>query len=139
MHLARNKERCLQMVAAWNRADPQGVIAHWAPEVVHYDEDGQPYESADMVKLMEGGMAAFPDLRLEVKSILAEGDLVSLRITCTGTHQGTFAGIEATGRKLTWHYVEELRFNEQGMVIEHWDVMNWMPLLRELDLVSAEL
>lgn len=127
-----NKKRCLQMVAAWNRGDVDGVIAHWAAEVVHYDEDGKPYDVDRLVETMRGSLRSFPDLRLEVRSILAEGDRVMLRLTANATHQGEFAGVPPTGRPVTWHYLEELRFDDQGRVVEHWDVFNFDPLFREL-------
>lgn len=127
-----NKERCLQMVAAWNRSDVDGVIAHWAPNVVHYDEDGKPHNVNRLVQTMRDSLVSFPDLRLEVRSIIAEGDRVMLRLTATATHQGEFAGVQPTGRPVTWHYLEELRFDDQGRVVEHWDVFNFAPLFHEL-------
>jgi hypothetical protein len=44
---------------------------------------------------------AFPDMRVEVHEVIAEGELVAARVTDTGTHQGEFVGIAATGRKIT--------------------------------------
>ncbi|MCG8918349.1 ester cyclase [Actinokineospora sp. PR83] len=133
--LAENKERCLAMVAAWNRWELGGIIEHWAPDVVHYSED-EPVDTDEMISRMEGGLAAFPDLRLDVRSILAEGDRVALRITITGTHTGDYGGIAATGRPVTWHIVEELRFVD-GRVVEHWDVMNHLPMLSAIGAVAA--
>ncbi|ADU09915.1 ester cyclase [Micromonospora aurantiaca] len=127
-----NKNRCLQMVAAWNRADVSGVTEHWAPDVTHYNLDGEPHDTELVLTAMRGSLVSFSDLRLEVRSILAEGDRVMLRLTATATHSGEFAGIPATGRKVTWHYLEELRFNEEGKVVEHWDIFDFAPLFREL-------
>lgn len=132
-----NKDRCLQMVAAWNRWELQGIIDHWAPDVVHYSED-EPVDSAEMIQRMEAGLAGFPDLHLDVKSIIGEGDRVVLRITVTATHQAPFLGIPATHKKVTWHIVEELRFVD-GKVAEHWDVLNHLPMLKELGKVPADV
>src|SRR4029453_18836386 len=41
------------------------------------------------------------DLHAEVHEVIAEGELVAARVTYTGTHQGEFLGIPATGRKTT--------------------------------------
>ena len=135
-YLEENKRRCLNMVAAWNRWELGGIIKYWAPDIVHYSED-KVVSSEDMVTLMEGGLRAFPDLQLEVKSILAEGDRVSLRITVTATHKGEFLGVEPTYQPVSWHLVEELRFVD-GRVVEHWDVINTRPLLTQLGKLSDQ-
>jgi C-1 hydroxylase len=135
--LAENKDRCLQMVAAWNRWELDGIIKHWAPDVVHYSED-ESVDTDEMISRMETGLRAFPDLHLDVRSILAEGDRVSLRITITATHRGEYLGIAPTNRTVTWHIVEELRFVD-GRVVEHWDVMNYLPVLKALGKIQAEV
>lgn len=135
--LEENKERCLAMVAAWNRWELGGIIEYWAPDVVHYSED-QVVDTDEMISRMEGGLAAFPDLHLEVKSIMAEEDRVALRITITATHAGQFFDLAPTGKKVTWHIVEELRFVD-GKVVEHWDVMNYLPMLKGLGRVPQDV
>jgi predicted ester cyclase len=52
---------------------------------------------------------AFPDLHAEVHDVIAEGELVAARVTYTGTHQGEFVGIPATGRKTTTSGVARTR------------------------------
>ncbi|MEV7503818.1 ester cyclase [Streptomyces sp. NPDC093018] len=134
----RNKELALSMVASWNRWELQGIIKHWAPDIQHFSED-RPVSSQAMVRAMEGGLAAFPDLHLDVRSIVAEGDRVCLRITVTAGHGGEFLGKAPSGTKVTWYMLEELRFNDAGQVIEHYDVFNYLPMLKKLGLVGADV
>ncbi|MFJ9559418.1 ester cyclase [Streptomyces fuscichromogenes] len=134
----RNKELALSMVASWNRWELQGIIKHWAPDIQHFSED-RPVSSKAMVRAMEGGLAAFPDLHLDVRSIVAEGDRVCLRITVTASHQGEFLGKAPTGTEVTWYMLEELRFNDAGQVIEHYDVFNHLPMLKKLGLAPADV
>lgn len=42
--------------------------------------------------------AAFPDLRLEIQTILAEADRAAVRLRMTGTHNGPLMGIPASGK-----------------------------------------
>jgi hypothetical protein len=62
---------------------------------------------------------AFPDLHAEVHDVIADGDLVAARVTYTGTHQGEFVGIPATGRKTTTNGVHFFRMQD-GRQVEHW-------------------
>ncbi|MCZ9339009.1 ester cyclase, partial [Streptomyces sp. TRM76130] len=81
----------------------------------------------------------FPDLHLYVKSIVAEADRVCLRITVTASHGGEFLGKAPSGTKVTWYMLEELRFNDAGQVIEHYDVFNYLPMLKKLGLAPADV
>lgn len=45
---------------------------------------------------------AFPDLRVALDRVVDGGDWVAIHWTATGTHQGDFAGVPATGRKAVW-------------------------------------
>ncbi|MEV7559746.1 ester cyclase [Streptomyces sp. NPDC048331] len=134
----RNKEIALSCAAAWNRWELDGILQHWAPDIRHFSED-RPVDTQLMIGAMRGGLAAFPDLHLDVKSIVAEGDRVILRITVTATHLGEFFGKAPTGKKVSWYMLEELRFDEAGRIIEHYDVFNYLPMLKELEFVPADV
>ena len=45
--------------------------------------------------------AAFPDLRMEPQDVLVSGDKVVARVRATGTHQGEFMGMPASGKSST--------------------------------------
>lgn len=137
MTSADNKKCCLEMIDAWNRGELDGVTAHWAPDIVHHSEE-RIVPDAEMVHRMESGLTAFPDVRLDVKSVIAEGDRVSMRISVTATHTGPFMDLAPTGREVTWHTAEEFRFAD-GKVVEHWDVINYMPMLRALNMVGSDV
>lgn len=46
--------------------------------------------------------AAFPDYRLTIEEIVAEGDAVALRATVRATHRGEFEGVAPTNKPVTW-------------------------------------
>ncbi len=53
--------------------------------------------------------AAFPDWRVSVEDMIAEGDKVVTRYTEQGTQHGDFMGIPATGRTVTMTGIEIMR------------------------------
>ncbi len=78
---------------------------------------------------------AFPDLRINVQFTLADEDgLVAGRMTLTGTHLGTFAGIPATGKSATW---TESHFGRivDGKVTEHWADIDLFGMLAQLGVI----
>src|SRR4051794_18240136 len=44
----------------------------------------------------------FPDLHVQLESIIAEGDLVAYHSIWSGTYLGTFRGIPPTGKRVQW-------------------------------------
>jgi predicted ester cyclase len=42
---------------------------------------------------------SFPDFRMDVVNVIAEVDKVAGHFKCSGTHEGTWRGIPATGRR----------------------------------------
>jgi predicted ester cyclase len=42
---------------------------------------------------------AFPDFRMEIVDLIAEGDTVVAHFKCSGTHEGEWLGVRPTGRR----------------------------------------
>ena len=80
--------------------------------------------------------AAFPDGRLTIDQMIAEGDTVATRLTFHGTHTGEFQGIAPTGKKVTIPALDMARF-ENGKIVEHWGGPNQMSLLQQLGVIPA--
>ena len=51
---------------------------------------------------MSRHLMGFPDLRVTIDDILAEGSKVGVWYTAEGTHRGEFEGIPATGKRVKW-------------------------------------
>lgn len=81
-------------------------------------------------------LSALPDIEVTVEDVIAEGDKVVLRNTVTGTHQGEYHGMAATGRTITYDEIFILRFRE-GKVVEAWAVVDLYSQLRQLGALPA--
>lgn len=51
-------------------------------------------------------LQAFPDMHVQIQSMVAEGDQVVVHWTATGTHTGEFLGTRATGRTVPMSSVD---------------------------------
>jgi len=133
----RNKEIVGKLIEAWNRSDLPGLMAYWAPDMVHYGRDGV-LDAQTVASEMARFMAAFREIRMEVHSLVAEGDLVATRFTVHAKHTGPYLGIPPTGRWVHCALMGQLRIVD-GKVTEHWGVADGLHLLQQLGLLPDEM
>ncbi len=83
----------------WNKGDLAAVDRYFAPDYVdHSPLPGQAPGSEGYKQAVVAMREAFPDLRLTLEDILAQGDKVAFRYTMGGTHRGDFMGMPPTGK-----------------------------------------
>lgn len=80
---------------------------------------------------------AFPDLCGLVDRQVADGDTLIQRITVTGTHEGPFLSLPATGRQATFVVLAVSRVGPDGKFAEMWALADQPALLRQLRVRSA--
>ena len=81
-------------------------------------------------------LRAFPDLHVAVEDVIAEGDKVVVRNTVTGTHQGEYRGVPATGKSVTYNEIFVVRFAGRR-IAEIWGVVDVLSQLKQLGLIPA--
>lgn len=59
----------------------------------------------------------FSDVQWKLEQMVAQDDVVAVRWTLTGTHDGPFLGIPATGRKISCLVMNFYTFNSAGQII----------------------
>ncbi len=82
-------------------------------------------------------ISAFPDLRLAVEDVVADGAKVVARVRYTGTQQGEFQGMPATGKAVDIQLIDIFAFADDGRVREHWGVLDLMTMMQQLGVVPA--
>ena len=95
----------------------------------HYDSDRKGIKKA-----FTDYFTAFPDMRVKVNFMIAEGDLVTAQITTTGTNSGPIYGQKGTKKKFEINGVDIIRF-KNGKVEEHWGYAEEGKLLTQLGLI----
>jgi steroid delta-isomerase-like uncharacterized protein len=133
--LARRDET----IAAWNRGDLDGALAHFADDVIVRDiVQRMPLLGREAVRAaIEAYMAAFPDLHVEITSSTAQVPRVANEWTLTGTHLADYMGIAATGRWTKTYGATVTTFDDDGMVIEASMYWNALEMLRQLGVAGT--
>jgi steroid delta-isomerase-like uncharacterized protein len=80
--------------------------------------------------------AAFPDMHWTVEEQLSDGDRVLTRFVWTGTHRGSFLGVEATGRPVSvWGMVIDRLVD--GRIKDTRILMDTLGLMAQLGAIPA--
>jgi steroid delta-isomerase-like uncharacterized protein len=119
-----------------NAGDVDGFSALLAGDLIEHEEiEGQPQTKEGVIQFFTMMLAAFPDMRMNVEDIIESGDTAWARIRITGTNQGEFMGMPATGKSVDFQAVDIVRFNAEGTAAEHWGVTDTMTLMQQLGVV----
>ena len=132
------RARAAESIAAWNRGDPEGVVEHIVEDVLWRDVAlPMPVHGREALKtVLRGYMSAFPDLRVEVTSVMLDGARVAQEWTATGTHRGELMGVAPTGRASQVYGATVIVFDEDARMIE--GAMYWNPLAMLSQLGAAQ-
>ena len=108
-----------------------------APDITDHDPAPGQAPGLEGVKQWFSSMhTAFPDFRMNVEDMIAEGDKVVARVRLSGTHQGEFMGIDATGNRVTITGIDILRVNADGKIVEHWGNFDDLGMMQQLGVME---
>ena len=116
---ARRESVVREHCDAENRHDIKGVVATFAQP--HYDVAplGVPIDGAAAVEGLLGALfTALPDFHAEVTRLHHAADAVIAEVILTGTHQGDWLGIPASGRPVSVRCVSIFDFDGDQLVNE---------------------
>jgi predicted ester cyclase len=80
--------------------------------------------------------SAFPDMQVEVKKLVADGDSVAFAYTLTGTHQGDFNGHKPTGKAIKVRGMQIGRFVD-GKMVERWGASDELGILKQIGAIEG--
>jgi steroid delta-isomerase-like uncharacterized protein len=108
-------------------------------EEIHTKDFAKHYNNSLAANLTEemrdakGQYDSSSDLTFKENWMIAEGDKVAVCFTARGTHDGTFLGIPATGKRYELSAMTVWRFVD-GKIAEEWLFSNDLDLYRQLGL-----
>jgi len=97
-----------------NAHDLEGVLATFGDKA-HYDDEpwNEHHKGRDGVRTFyQQLMSALPDLQIEVQQQYATEDAVIVEVIISGTHQGAWRGLPATGRHIEFPLCGIYTFDE---------------------------
>ena len=100
---------------------------------VSHQPDGTTLQRGpeDVKRFQTAQREAFPDMRVTIEDLIAEGDKVVTRVTVRGTHQGAFRGMAPTGNEVEIHGIAIFRFSPEGKVVETWESFDELGVMRQ--------
>jgi predicted ester cyclase len=111
-----------------NARDLAGLDACFAPQIV---ANGQSLRGTEYSQTLTLLFTAFPDVRITIDEVIAEGDTVAGRGSFRGTHRGELLGIALTGKEVAfsatgmWHL-------RDGKITDLWFNRDMLSLLGQL-------
>jgi len=136
MDHAATMERAYELI---NAGDIDGFGALLADDFVEHEESPGLAPTRDgVMDFFRMYVAAFPDLRMTPEDVLASGDKVVVRVRATGTHEGEFMGVPATGKTIDVQAIDIVRFGDDGLAHEHWGVFDAMTMMQQLGVVPSD-
>jgi len=108
----------------------------WEDVVEQVPLPGQGPGLEGLKDILRGMRAAFPDLNFSIEEQISEADKVASRFEWTGTHNGEFLGVPATGRQIrVWGIVID-RF-EEGRIKDTRIIMDTLELMVQLGVLPS--
>lgn len=130
-----------QVAARWYQAfdkrEPalidQIIDARWvdipAPE-------GTPPGPEGLKKVYAMLTSTFPDLRIEIKDVIEQGDKVVVRSEISGTQKTAFLGMPTKHRQLRIQAID-IQEVQSGKIVRTWHSEDWMTGLHQLGVLGS--
>jgi predicted ester cyclase len=131
-----NIEALEQAALRFKARDLEGHLKLYSNAVLHHGFSRRIRPGvAGLKDHYNGLLAGFPDMRIEIDDIIADGEKVVHRFMFFGTHKGEFLGIAATGKLVRAPGVQ-IHLFQSGHAIEVWQILDTFAFLSEIDAVS---
>jgi predicted ester cyclase len=97
---------------------------------------GPDMHGADGFKVFHATfLEAFPNLRVKIDDMIAEGDQVAYRLTADVVHGGGSLGFAATNRSARFTGMGIARIQD-GKIVEGWNLLDQLGMLTQLGVVT---
>ena len=123
----------------WNRGNETAIDELMAPDGIAHGlgGDGKPLRGPENFKpFWRRFRGAFPDIRIQVEDVIAEGDKTAVRFSFRGTHQGDHLGMAPTNKNILATAMSFIRWRD-GKIVEGWNEFDEAGMMRQLGAPPA--
>jgi predicted ester cyclase len=130
-----NIEALEQAASRFKLRDLEGHLKLYSNTVIHHGFSSRIRPGvAGLRDHYNDLLKGFPDMRIEVDDVIAEGEKVAHRFMFFGTHKGEFLGLAPTG-KLVRAAGVHIHLFQGGRAIEVWQILDTFAFLSEIGAV----
>jgi steroid delta-isomerase-like uncharacterized protein len=123
----------------WNQRRTATITELFAPNGISHGvaEDGSDLVGPGaFLPFYERFLNAFPDMKLKIEDVIAQGDKVLVRWSATMRHTGDGLGFAATNKPVALGGMSLARI-ANGQLVEAWDQWDKLAMLQQIGAVPA--
>lgn len=118
----------------FNKHDISHLSTYYADKCQYHDAMVNTNGLPEMRKSLETYFAAFSSMKVVINGQIAEGDLVTTRMTCSAKDTGGFLGRPATDKKFEFQAAQVDRVLG-GKITETWFYGDFLGMLQQLGTI----
>ena len=136
---AANEAIIRSQIAMMNRGDWAGALSFYAADSKNF---GRPAPLTLMSRLFGDLFTTFPDFKMAIADVVAQGDWVIVRGRASGTHQGVakiplfgglLVGVAPTNKHFEADVMHWYKMSE-GKIVDHYDTRDDLAMMQQLGL-----
>lgn len=134
--IERNKTLMKKFETMINTADKELANELVSAEAPFYTPASREplYGGEGYLSVVHWMRTGFSDVQWKLEDMVADEEKVAVRWTLTGTHDGNFLGLEATGTKIKTTVMNFYYFNNEGKIVNDIAADGMIGILRPLGL-----
>lgn len=130
-----NKDIVRRYLEAFNERDKETLSELLADDVVEHGIHEELHGVDEIVDFLDRHYDVFPDYSGATEAMIAEDDLVTVRYSASGTHEGEYLNVEPTGNEVEWTGIVIYEVEDE-MITEAWLEEDRLGLLEQLEVVD---
>ena len=138
-----NRDQIVDVIRRWEHAfaarDLKKFVETYAESAVLESPTAGSVAGRDAVlRATLALLSAFPDSQFRSETPMVDGNRATVPASVSGTHVGTFMGIQPTGRPFQFTLVFLLDFDEDGHIVHDRRIYDFTGFLVQLGVLKAK-